>query len=87
MTRQVALFAVAVIVLGVVVGTAEANPIDALNAYLSLDPSVRPTLSEQSFAKEPLSREQAEMAAAMLWAARSEQIRAERKDMMDRRVV
>ena len=27
------------------------------------------------------------MAAAMLWAARSEQIRAERKDMMDRRVV
>ncbi|HHV43361.1 MAG TPA: alpha/beta hydrolase [Firmicutes bacterium] len=87
MTRQVALFAVAVIVLGVVVGTAEANPIDALNAYLSLDPSVRPPLSEQSFAKEPLSREQAEMAAAMLWAARSEQIRAERKDMMDRRVV
>jgi len=75
------------IILSPIGATTSADPIEALRGYLDMDATKRPPLSEQSFAKQPLNREEAESAAALLWASYRKQISVERKDMMEKQVV
>ncbi|MDD4518421.1 MAG: alpha/beta hydrolase [Limnochordia bacterium] len=65
----------------------DSSPIEALREYLKKDATQRPALAEQPFTQQPLSKEEAQSAAALLWDAWTKQIVSERKDMMDERVV
>jgi len=67
--------------------TVETAPIEALRQYLQEDPKHRPPLSEKHFARQPLTKAEAESAAELLWNYHREQIIAERKKMIDDRVL
>jgi hypothetical protein len=72
--------------------TGDAPPIDEgvledLATYLDEDAATRAPIAEQAFAEVPLTAEQAEQAAAMLWEDRAETVRETRQAEHDARVI
>ncbi len=54
----------------------------ALEAYLARDEKERPELAQQEFAREPLTRAEADEAEKLLWDDHSQRVKATRKDEM-----
>ncbi len=61
--------------------------LDRLQQFLAAGRSERPLLAEQPFAKEPLSLQEAESAADLLWNDRQAEIRRERAAEMEAREI
>lgn len=61
--------------------------LELLEAYLAIETAERPPLSEQTFADQPLTREQAVMAEQLLWQDHVKRIRAERAAEMKARKI
>lgn len=68
-------------------GASAASPVQALKEHLDTNHDWPSLLSEQPFAKLPLGREEAEEAAKLLWQAYQEEIKVERQETMERRVM
>ena len=63
------------------------DPIEMLSTHLSLIPSNQINLSEQKFAKTPLTENQAEKATQMILASRLATLRVQRKQEFEEKVV
>ena len=75
-----------VLLAGLVVGGGQGDPIGALRQHLS-GARPRPALEEAEWATAPLTRRQAEKAAAMLWEDYVAHVRATRRKAFDGRVI
>lgn len=64
---------------------AQQTPIDELKKWLKSDN--RSAIDEQSWAKTPISKQQAKAAKELLWADYVEQIKRDRKDEWDNKVI
>ena len=64
---------------------AQDSPVDALSAWLAM--TNRPALGSQPWATQPLTRDQAQQAGQMLWDRYLEQIRDERHEEWDNKVI
>lgn len=65
----------------------KADPIELLRTHLSLTSQNQPQLSEQAFAKIPLSKEQAKKATEMILADRLAILRTKRRQEFDEKVI
>lgn len=71
-------------------GIIEANggtAVEELRQYVAEDVQKREPLSEQSFAQQPLTKEEAEEAFEILWEDMKQQIAASRQEALDARVI
>ncbi len=61
--------------------------VEELRQYIAEDVQKREPLSEQSFAQQPLTKEEAEEAFEILWEDMKQQIAASRQEALDARVI
>lgn len=81
---QVPMFLVAVFLVG---ATAGADTIESLRQFLEQPAKARPSLEDQGFAQEPLTKEQALRAKELIWSDYVERTKVERAEEVEKKSI